>query len=160
MFAALVFMFTAPTFVACEKNDYSEENLDDLLYDNSGYVKLSQNSVTFDKEKGGTITIEAEEDAYVNGIARQVGATLEAESYYNISPPDYIISLEQITKYKEFTTPGLRVIPDGYRKFTIVVEPNCGYDVYIVGIAKLFNTKKGGKVGGPGGGSSFQVIIQ
>ena len=161
MFAALVFMFTALAFVSCEKED-SEVGWNDLLFDTDtdSYVKLSQFSVVFDKEKGGTITIESEKDAFVKGIMRHVGKQIDMESFYNVSPPDFIISFEQISKYKEFTTPGLKVIPDGYRKFTIVVEPNCGYDSYAIGIAKLLNTKKGKKIGGRGGGATFQVLVQ
>ena len=154
----LFILFAALAFIACDKEN-QEENLSNLLYDNSGYVKLSQDYVFFDKEKGGTITIEAEEDAYVDGISRQVGTKLDSEVFYDITPPDYVVTLDQILEYKEFTTPGLKVIPNGFRKFTIIVEPNCGYDLYHVGIVKIVETKKYGKVGGRGG-NSFQVVLQ
>lgn len=154
----LFVMFAALAFVACDKEN-QEENLSNLLYDNSGFVKLSQDYVFFDKEKGGTITIEAEEDAFVCGLSRQVGTKLDSEVFYDMTPPDYVVTLDQILKYKEFTTPGLKVIPNGFRKFTIIVEPNCGYDLYLVGLTKIVETKKYGKVGGRGG-NSFQVVLQ
>lgn len=154
----LFVMFAALAFVACDKEN-QEENLSNLLYDNSGFVKLSQDYVFFDKEKGGTITIEAEEDAFVCGLSRQVGTKLDSEVFYDMTPPDYVVTLDQILKYKEFTTPGLKVIPNGFRKFTIIVEPNCGYDLYHVGIVKIVETKKYGKVGGRGG-NSFKVVLQ
>lgn len=89
----LFILFAALAFVACDKEN-QEENLSNLLYDNSGYVKLSQDYVFFDKEKGGTITIEAEEDAYVDGISRQVGTKLDSEVFYDITPPDYVVTLD------------------------------------------------------------------
>lgn len=154
----LLILGIALAFVACEKED-SGEDLDKLLYANSGYVKLSQNYVVFDKETGGSITIYAEEDAFVGGLGRYVGAESEIESLYDIQAPEYILTLEQILKYKEFVTDGCKIVPDGFRKFTITVEPNCGYDLYEICIVKIVETKKYGKVGGYGG-NNFQVIIK
>ena len=109
----LLILGLALAFVACEKEQESpEENLSILLYDNSGFVKLSQNSVTFDRQKGGTITIETEEDAFVNGIVKFSGFKYEAGDFYDLTPPDYLITLEQILKHKEFTVEGCKVVPD------------------------------------------------
>ena len=146
----LFFIFAALAFVACEKNDSSEENLDDLLYNGSGYVKLSQNSVIFDKQTGGVITIEAEEDAFVSEISKITGLSIESGQFYEIAPPDYILTLEQILKYKEYVVDGCKVVPNGYRKFTITVEPNCDCDYLEIAISKFVETKKYGTVAGRG----------
>ena len=149
----LFMLFAALAFVACEKEQESpKEDLSILLYDNSGYVKLSQNSVTFDKQKGGTITIEAEEDAFLSEIAKITGFDIEAGDFYDLTPPDYVITLEQILKYKEFVVDGCKVVPDGFRKFTVTVEPNCDCDYIEIAISKLIETKTYGKVSGRGAG--------
>lgn len=137
-------------FVACEKNDSSEENLDDLLYNGSGYVKLSQNSVIFDKQTGGVITIEAEEDAFVSEISKITGLSIESGQFYKLTPPDYILTLEQILKYKQYVVDGCKVVPNGYRKFTITIEPNCDCDYLEIAISKFVETKKYGTVAGRG----------
>ena len=149
----LFFMFAALAFVACEKDQESpKEDLSILLYHNSGFVKLSQNSVTFDKQKGGTITIEAEEDAFLAEIVKITGFDIEAGVFYDLTPPDYVITLEQILKYKEFVVDGCKVVPDGFRKFTVTVEPNCDCDYIEIAISKLIETKTYGKVGGRSAG--------
>ena len=149
----LLILGLALAFVACEKEQESQaENLNELLYENSGYVKLSQNSVTFDKQKGGTITIEAEEDAFLAEIAKVTGSDFEAGCFYEMAPPDYVITLEQILKYKEFVVDGCKVVPDGFRKFTVTVEPNCDCDYIEIAISKLIETKTYGKVSGRGAG--------
>lgn len=146
----LFFIFAALAFVACEKNDSSEENLDDLLYNGSGYVKLSQNSVIFDKQTGGVITIEAEEDAFVSEISKITGLSIESGQFYKLTPPDYILTLEQILKYKQYVVDGCKVVPNGYRKFTITIEPNCDCDYLEIAISKFVETKKYGTVAGRG----------
>lgn len=143
----LLILGLALAFVACEKES-QVENLDKLLDDNRGYVKLSQNNVTFDKQKGGTITIEAEEDAFLNQITKVTGSDIEASAFYEMTPPDYVITLEQILKYKEFTLDECKVVPDGFREFTVTVEPNCDCDYIVIAISKLIETKTYGKVGG------------
>ena len=149
----LFVLVAALAFVACEKEQESpKEDLSILLYDNSGFVKLSQNSVTFDKQKGGTITIEAEEDAFLSEIAKITGFDIEAGDFYDLTPPDYVITLEQILKYKEFVVDVCKVVPDGFRKFTVTVEPNCDCDYIEIAISKLIETKTYGKVGGRGAG--------
>lgn len=146
----LFVMVAALTLVACEKNDSSEENLDDLLYNGSGYVKLSQNSVIFDKQTGGVITIEAEEDAFVSEISKITGLSIESGQFYKLTPPDYILTLEQILKYKQYVVDGCKVVPNGYRKFTITIEPNCDCDYLEIAISKFVETKKYGTVAGRG----------
>lgn len=149
----LFMLFAALAFVACEKEQESQaENLNELLYENSGYVKLSQNSVTFDRQKGGTITIETEEDALVDNVVKITGFDIESGNFYDLTPPDYVITLEQFLKYKEFTVEGCKVVPDGFRKFTVTVEPNCDCDYIEIAISKLIETKTYGKVGGRGAG--------
>ena len=64
----LFILFAALAFVACEK----EDSRDNLLYA-GGDIKFYQNSehihrLYFDKENGGTITIETEVDAFVLGM--------------------------------------------------------------------------------------------
>ena len=150
----LFFIFAALAFVACEKEQESpKEDLSILLYDNSGFVKLSQNSVIFDRQKGGTITIETEEDAFVAGIVKFSGSKYEAGDFYDLTPPDYLITLEQILKHKEFALDGCKVVPDGFRKFTVTIAPNCDCDNIQIGFTKLIETKTYGKVGGRGGGT-------
>lgn len=78
---------------------------------------------------------------------------------YDIESPDYIIKLEQIQKRKEFVTDGCKVVPDGFRKFTITVEPNCGYDHYDISFSRVIESKKYGKIA-QRGGNTFQVVLQ
>ena len=148
----LFVLVAAFAFVACEKEQESpKEDLSILLYDNSGYVKLSQNSVIFDRQKGGTITIETEEDAFVAGIVKFSGSKYEAGDFYDLTPPDYLITLEQILKHKEFALDGCKVVPDGFRKFTVTVEPNSEYSQYNICFSKIIESKEHGKIAEHGG---------
>ena len=148
----LFMMVAALAFVACEKEQESpKEDLSILLYDNSGFVKLSQNSVIFDRQKGGTITIETEEDAFVAGIVKFSGSKYEAGDFYDLTPPDYLITLEQILKHKEFALDGCKVVPDGFRKFTVTVEPNSEYSQYNICFSKIIESKEHGKIAEHGG---------
>ena len=101
----------------------------------------------------GAITIETEEDAFVNGIVKFSGFKYEAGDFYDLTPPDYLITLEQILKHKEFALDGCKVVPDGFRKFTVTIAPNCDCDNIQIGFTKLIETKTYGKVGGRGGGT-------
>ena len=172
MFAALVFMFTALAFVACEKNDDWGEELGDLLYDDSGFVKLSEDSVTFDREKGGTITIKTEEAAYVDCMGTHVfiegvgsNSNKDVIAFYKITPPSYILKYEDIKKVSVYEGFGCKVVRDGYRKFTITVKPNCGSDydydfnMIRIGITKIVNSKEYGPIAG-NGGSYFTIYLK
>ena len=57
---------------------------------------------------------------------------------------------EQILKYKQYVVDGCKVVPNGYRKFTITVEPNCDCDYLEIAISKFVETKKYGTVAGRG----------
>ena len=165
----LFFMFAALAFVACEKyddelGDLYELGSSGLLEDNSGYVKLSKDSVTFDREKGGTITIETEDAAFVGCIGtlvhiEGVGANPNMDGivfYQNQVTPPYILKYEDIKKVNVYEGFGCKVVRDGYRKFTITVEPNCGsdydYDFNMIQIAitRIVNSKEYGPIAGDG----------
>lgn len=159
-------------FVACEKNDDWEDELGTLLYDESGFVKLSKDSVTFDREKGGTITIETEDAAFVDCIGtlvhiESVGAipNMDGIIFYPVTPPLYILKYEDIKKVNVYEGFGCKVMRDGYRKFTITVEPNCGsdsdYDFNMIDIAftRIINSKEYGPIAGRGC-TYFKIYLQ
>lgn len=164
------------TFVACEKDDELGDlfELEDsgLIADNSGYVKLSQSSVIFDREKGGTIAIETEDAAFVKAMRTAVGIegvganpNNDWKDFYKRVAPLYIIKYEDIKKQSVYEAFGCKVVRDGYRKFTITVEPNCGsdydYDFNMIEIAitRIVNTKEYGPIAG-GGCSYFTIYLK
>lgn len=149
-------MFAALAFVACEKENHND------IYGNTQYhVKCYPETLFFNKETGGIATIETEVDAFVSGLGRMKGKERVGESLYeyDIPAPEYIIKLEQIQKHKEFVTDGCKVVPDGFCKFTITVEPNCGYDHYDISFSRVIESKKYGKIA-QRGGSVLQVVLQ
>lgn len=163
----LLILGLALAFVACEKEDelgdLYELKSSGLLEDNSGYVELSQSSVIFDREKGGTITIETEDAAFVEAIGTSVATegvgsnpNMDYKSYYNREPPLYLIKYEDIKQHKVYEWYGCKVVRDGYRKFTITVEPNCGsdsdyyYNQIDVCITRIVRSKKHGPIAGNG----------
>ena len=150
----LFVLFAALAFVACEKEEPSDNN---LLYA-GGDIKFYQNSeqihtLYFDKEKGGTITIETEVDAFVAGLGGQKGTEYITKSFYeyDIPAPEYIITLEQILKHKEFVIDDCKIVPNGFRKFTITVEPNSEYSQYNICFSKIIESKEHGKIAEHGG---------
>lgn len=149
----LFVLVAALAFVACEKEDSG----DNLLYA-GGDIKFYQNSehihkLYFDKGNGGTITIETEVDAFVAGLGGQKGTEYITKSFYeyDIPEPEYIITLEQILKHKEFVIDGCKVIPNGFRKFTITVEPNSEFSQYDICFSKIIESEKYGKIAEHGG---------
>ena len=157
------------TFVACEKNDEYDElgQLDEIVYTSrsenfsvsSGFVKLSQESWRVDREKGGTITIETDDAAFVEAMSTLVGIdgvganyNDEIKRFFRRVAPLYIIKYEDIKKIKVYEAFGCKVVRDGYRKFTITVEPNCGsdsdyyYNDIEIAFAKICNSKEYGPI--------------
>ena len=74
----LFVMVAALAFASCEKNDEYDElgeldiigniNRSGNFSSSTGFVTLSQYSWRVDREKGGTITIETEDAAFVEGM--------------------------------------------------------------------------------------------
>ena len=174
----LFFIFAALSLVACEKDELGElVELKDLpsypyLTGNSGYVTLSEDSVTFDKEKGGTITIQTEDAAFVSCMGTYVsiegvGANSNGDtiSFYEIKPPLYLLKYEDIKKVKVYEGFGCKVVRDGYRKFNITVKPNCGngydYDFNMIKIAitRIVNSETHGPIAGDGS-SHFTIYLK
>ena len=144
-------LFAALAFVACEKEDSS----DNLLYA-GGDIKFYQNSehihrLYFDKENGGTITIETEVDAFVLGMTIVTEDGKEVKNFYSSTPPAFILKLEDIAKLNEYECPGCTIVRDGFRKFTITVNPDFDYSKIDVAFSKIIESKEHGKVSEHGG---------
>ena len=147
----LFFIFAALAFVACEK----EDSRDDLLYA-GGDIKFYQNSehihrLYFDKENGGTITIETEVDAFVLGMTIVTEDGKDVKNFYSSTPPDFILKLEDIAKLNEYECQGCKIVRDGFRKFTITVNPDFDYSKIDVAFSKIIESKEHGKVSEHGG---------
>ena len=147
----LFVMVAALAFVACEKEDSS----DNLLYA-GGDIKFYQNSehihrLYFDKENGGTITIETEVDAFVHGMTIVTEDGKDVKNFYSITPPDFILKLEDIAKLNEYECQGCKIVRDGFRKFTITVNPDFDYSKIDVAFSKIIESKEHGKVSEHGG---------
>jgi major membrane immunogen (membrane-anchored lipoprotein) len=147
----LFMMVAALAFVACEKEDSS----DNLLYA-GGDIKFYQNSehihrLYFDKEKGGTITIETEVDAFVLGMTIVTEDGKDVKNFYSSTPPDFILKLEDIAKLNEYECQGCKIVRDGFRKFTITVNPDFDYSKIDVAFSKIIESKEHGKVSEHGG---------
>lgn len=136
----LFFMFAAFAFVACNKDD-------DL--DGCRLVVLTPNNTTISKEMGGVVTVRADIDTYVQGIVKIFpDRSFDAKHFIRSSPPDYIIFLDDILKYKEYEADGCKVIPNGLREFTIIVDPNCDCDYIEMQFGVIYESEKYGKHGG------------
>ena len=156
-----VFILVALSLAACEK----EDSRDNLLYA-GGDIKFYQNSehihtLYLDKEKGGTITIETEVDAFVAGLGGHKGKEYISKSFYeyDIPAPEYIITLEQILKHREFVIDDCKVVPNGLRKFTITVEPNSEYSQYDISFSKIIESEKYGKIA-EHGGTTIPIVLK
>ena len=136
----LFILFAALAFVACNKDD-------DL--DGCRLVVLTPNNTTISKEMGGVVTVRAHIDAYVQGIVKVFpDRSFDAKHFIRSSPPDYIIFLDDVMKYEEYEADGCKVIPNGLREFTIIVEPNCDCDYIEVQFGVIYESEKYGKHGG------------
>ena len=170
----LFFMFAALAFVACEKNDeYDELGELDMIGNisrsgnfssSTGFVKLSQYSWRVDREKGGTITIETDDAAFVEAMSTLVGIdgvganyNDEIKRFFRRVAPLYLIKYEDIKKQSVYEAFGCKVVRDGYRKFTITVEPNCGsdsdyyYNDIEIAFSKIWDSKEYGPISIVGG---------
>ena len=108
------------------------------------FILFSPEDLVFDKQTGGTMSITASDKAFVWEIIGKKknpdgGAdSWNFKSFFEIRPPQNKITLEDIKKYTEFEAFGCKVIPEtSYKKFTIVVEPNCGYDAFTIGFRRI-----------------------
>lgn len=165
----LFVMVAALTLVACEKDDEYDElgeldiigniNRSGNFSSSTGFVTLSQYSWRVDREKGGTITIETDDAAFVEAMETLVGIdgvganyNDEIKRFFRRVAPLYIIKYEDIKKIKVYEAFGCKVVRDGYRKFTITVEPNCGsdsdyyYNDIEIAFAKICNSKEYGPI--------------
>lgn len=136
----LILLVAALSLAACEKDD-------DL--DGCRLVVLTPNNTTISKEMGGVVTVRADIDTYVQGIVKIFpDRSFDAKHFIRSSPPDYIIFLDDILKYKEYEADGCKVIPNGLREFTIIVDPNCDCDYIEVQFGVIYESEKYGKHGG------------
>ena len=64
----------------------------------------------------------------------------------------YLIKYEDIKKQSVYEAFGCKVVRDGYRKFTITVEPNCGsdsdyyYNDIEISFSKIWDSKEYGPI--------------
>ncbi len=167
-------MVAALTFVACEKNDEYDElgeldiigniNRSGNFSSSTKFVKLSQYTWRVDREKGGTITIETDDAAFVEAMSTLVGIdgvganyNDEIKRFFRRVAPLYLIKYEDIKKQSVYEAFGCKVVRDGYRKFTITVEPNCGsdsdyyYNDIEIAFSKIWDSKEYGPISVMGG---------
>ena len=142
----LLILSIAFAFVACEKDDPN----DDLLYE-GGDIKFFHNSeplseIRFDKETGGTITIETKVDVYVQGVSAYSDNDKEIKNFYSVSPPKFILKLEDIEKCDEYICRGCKVVRKGFRKFTITVNPNVDWNTINLSFCKIIKSEEYGKI--------------
>lgn len=147
----LLILGLALAFIACEK----EDSRDNLLYA-GGDIKFYQNSehihrLYFDKENGGTITIETEVDSFVHGMTIVTEDGKEVKNFYSSTPPDFILKLEDIAKLNEYECQGCKIVRDGFRKFTITVNPDFDYSKIDIAFSKIIESKEHGKIAEHGG---------
>ena len=176
----LLILGLALTFVACEKYEDELGELDMIgnisrsenFSSSTDFVKLSQYSWRVDREKGGTITIETDDAAFVEAMVtldeiEGVGADYndDIKRFYRRVAPLYIIKYEDIKKQSVYEAFGCKVVREGYRKFTITVEPNCGsdsdyyYNDIEIYFSKICNTKEYGPISIMGS-SIFQIYLR
>ncbi len=140
----LLILGIALAFVACEKE---EPQYADIM------VLLTPKSAVVDRETGGVITIETDKDSYVKTIAKINFSDNPTDYYYDTKhfnrsyPPEYIIKLEDIMRYDEYKAFGCRIVPDGLRKYTITIEPNCDFTHFEIYFGRIFESKKHGMIG-------------
>ena len=146
----LLILGLALAFVACEKNDDSGDIRDDNLYA-GGMFKLTPSSITFDREVGCVVTIEAEVDAFLLGIAVIDEDNRDLKLFYTSTPPDYILKLEDIKKYTKYEHRGCKIVRDGYKKFTLTIEPNCDFQSADLTFCRIKDSKEHGKIADHGG---------
>ena len=156
----LLILSLALAFVACKKED-SGEYLDKLLYAGAD-IKFTHNSepiqsLYFNKEKGGTITIETNVDAFILGLGIYTEGVSDGKLFYTSSPPDFILKFEDIIKCKEYLYKCCKIIPDGFRKFNLTIEPNCDFDYIELSFCRIIESKEHGKIAAHGG-TVLQVV--
>lgn len=140
----IIVMVAALAFVACEKNgaDY------DIL------VRLTPQSVDIDKDRGGVVVIETDIDSYIGSIVKinsldnSASYNVESESFFRTSPPEYLVKFEDIIKYDKYEAFGCKVIPDGFRRYTIMIEPNCDCNLFEIYFHRIIESESYGKIGG------------
>ena len=154
----LFFIFAALAFVACEKD----------IPQATKFVGFTPEKVVLEKATGGSITIETSDDSFVDGIVaytkvnvngNEVYEITNTKFFFNISPPLYLIKFDDIIKYKEYEGLGCKIVPDGFKKFNIIVEPNCDCDYIGIHFNRIIESKEYGKIGGQGG-SSFNIFLK
>lgn len=133
----LLILGIALMLISCEKHEAGDK-----------FILFSPEELVFDKQSGGTMSITTSDKAFVELIIGKkknlegAADSWEFKSFFEVNPPRYTIALEDIKKYTEFDAFGCKVIPDAsYRKFTIVVEPNCGYDAFTVEFHRIVGNR-------------------
>ena len=154
----LFVLFAALAFVACEKD----------IPQATQFVGITPEKVVLEKETGGSITIETSDDSFVDAIGTYIKVNVNGydgyeitntKSFFNIYPPLYLVKFDDIIKYKEYEGLGCKVVPDGFQKFNIIVEPNCDCDFIEIHFNRIIESKEYGKIGGHGG-SSFNIFLK
>lgn len=116
------------------------------------FVLLTPKNITINKETGGVVTVRTDTDAYVRAIVKMISEepsdlNFELKSFFNVRPPEYLITIEDIMEYEVYEAYGCKVVPSGLQEYTIIVEPNCDYDAIKVQFARIYESKKYGKIG-------------
>ena len=134
----LFILFAALAFVACDKKDEKGK-------DGTAMVNITPRSAVIDKEAGGTITIETDNDAFVSTIIQIDNSDnpSDTESFFY----DSFIKLKDIVKYDKYEAFGCKVIPDGFRKFTVIIEPDCDCAAFNIGFNRILPSEEHGKIG-------------
>ncbi len=154
----LFVLFAALAFVACEKD----------LPQATQFVGITPEKVVLEKETGGSITIETSDDSFVDAIGTYIKVNVNGydgyeitntKTFFNISPPQYLVKFDDIIKFKEYEALGCKIVPDGFQKFNIIVEPNCDCDFIAIHFNRIIESKEYGKIGGRGG-SSFEIFLK
>lgn len=130
-------------FISCEKRESKEVPDKDIL------ANISPRSVVIDKEKGGSITIETDKDAFVTKIAKINNTGNPEDYYYEVESFFYksFVKLEDIIEYDKYEALGCKVIPNGFREFTIIIEPNCDCTAFNVHLNIIYESKEYGLIG-------------
>ena len=63
----------------------------------------------------------------------------------------FILKLEDIAKLNEYECQGCKIVRDGFRKFTITVNPDFDYSKIDIAFSKIIESKEHGKISGHGG---------
>lgn len=114
------------------------------------FVGITPEEVTINKETGGVVTVTTSSEAYVVGIVKEISKDpsnpdYKSKSFFRNSSP--VITIEDIMEYEVYEVYGCKVVPNGLQEYTVIVEPNCDYNAIYVDFARIYESKKYGKIG-------------